>query len=445
MQVNKDDAICRPLTIQGGSTSHHKMPVVTDGPHVAPVVDLQPSLKDFLPAREESIVGSPYPFWEAPSVQPISSCVLETPGKMDKSATSPKASQPFVRKVNDPSSPSACYSAVKEEYSSCASAELPKRLQEFLNSIKDTELENMLDAVDNVEFSGSLKVNEDYCWLNQYPAQVKLAGFHPHPRSHSEGHIHLPSTVPVNRTESTSVNRVQNGKTIAGPKMNGNSSSQFDFAQKMNGNSSSQFDFAQKMNGNSSSQFDFSQFYLPSHTNLQYDQYQGWTHQTRSVPISTAQFDLYNAYTQSNTFCPNQNSSAYICQGMPQSYTGVRRSVNTFNAVEHQMCHPRSNNVMSYPGSSNVMSHARSNNVMSHPRSNNITSHPISNNVMSHPRSNNVMSHPRSNNVMSHLRSNRGTYHLPIPEVPLTGQGNNDFTQGFTYGRQLNTTFNQMV
>ena len=422
---------------------------MTDDPHVAPVVDLQSSLQDFLPAREESIVGSPYPFWEAPSVQPISSCVLETPGKMDMSATSPKASQPFVRKVNDPSSSGPCYSPVKEEYSSCTSAELPKRLQEFLNSIKDTELENMLDTVDNVEFSGSLKVNEDYCWLNQYPAQVKLAGFHPHPRSHSEGHIHLPSTVPVNRTESTSANNVQNGKTAAGPKMNGNTSSQFDFAQKMNGNSSSQFDFGQ--------------FYSPSHTNLQYDQYQGWTHQTRSVPISTAQFDLYNAYTQSNTFCPNQNSSAYICQGMPQSYTGVRRSVNTFNAVEHQMCHPRSNNVMPYLGSSSVMSHARSNNVMSHPRSNNIMSHPRSNNVMSHPRSNNVMSHPRSNivmshprsnnvisplrsnNVMSHLRSNKGTYHLPIPEVPLTGQGNNDFTQGFTYGRQLNTTFNQMV
>ena len=403
------------------------MPVPTDGPHVAPVVDLQPSLQDFLPVREESIVGRPYPFQETPSVQPINSCVLETPGKMDTSATNPKASQPFVRKVNDPSSPSACYSPVKEEYSSCASAELPKRLQEFLNSIKDTELENMLDTVDNVEFSGSLKSNEDYCWLNQNPAPVKPAGFHPHPRSHSEGHIHLPSTVPVNRTESTSVNHVQNRKPAAGPKMNRNTSSQFDFAQKLNGNSSSQFNFAQKMNGNSSSHFDFAQFYSPSHTNLQYDQYQGWTHQTRSVPISTAQFDLYNAYTQSNTPCPNLNSSAYICQGMPQSYTGLRRSVNTFNAVEHHMSHPRSNNVMSYPGSSNVMSHPRWNNVMS----------PL--------RSNNVMSHPRSNNVMSHLGSNKGTYHLPILEVPLTGQGNNDFAQGFTYGQQLNTTFNQMA
>ena len=407
--MGKDGVICRP-TVQEASTNHHKTPLLTDGLQTVPVVDSHPSVQGFLPfspVSEGSITERSRPFQESPSVQPINSCGLQTQHNTEASPASPKAPQPFVCQPNDPSSPGACYSPVKEEYASCSSAELPKRLQEFLHSIKNTELESMLDTVDNFEISGLFKSNEDFCWLNQNPTPVKPTDLHARQRSHTEERVHTSSGT---LAESTSVN-------YACPKM-----------------------------GNSSSHFGLAQFHSSSQTNPQYNQ--GWTH-----PVHGA---LYNAYLQPNTFCPNRNNSAYIYQGAP--YTDLHPSMNTYNAISHHMSphrpndmmtFPRSNSVLFHPGMNNSMSHPRSSNAMSQPRSNNLMSQHRSNNsvmphsrsnnsVMSHSRSNNVMSPPRSNNAMFQPRSNKGTYHLPIPEVPHTGQGYSGYTQGFTCGQQLN-------
>ena len=492
MQVNNDRAIYRPSTVQEASTNHHKTPILTDGFQTVPVVDSHPSLQDFLPVGEESVAERSCPFQESASVQPINNYALQTPQKIEASTASPKASQPLVCHPNYPLSPDACYSPDKEESASCSSAELPKRLQEFLHSIKNTELESMLDTVDNFEISGSFKSSEDYCWLNQDTTPVKLTGFHSHQRSHTEERGHTSSAT---LTESTGVNYLQNVEPAPCPKMNANSFSHLGLAQ----------------------------FHSPSQTNPQYNQYQGWTHQTGSVPINTVHDALYNAYLQPNTFCLNKNNSAYNYQ--PQLYTDVHPLMNTYNLVSHHMPDHRPNDVVSYPmshsrwsnvmshsrssnvmshsrRSSNVMSHSRSSNVMSHSRrssnvmsysrSNNVMSQPRSNNamsprrldnvmsprrldnvmsppisanvmsphrsdnvmsphrsdnVMSPPRSDNVMSQHRSNNVMSHSRSinvmsppgwNKGTYHLPIPEVPPSDQEYSGYAQGFTCGQQLN-------